>query len=119
MVVVRDSVSVSKIDLKLTLARDASAAVLRRVFDAADVDGGGTIDRAEFRAPLTTLGVLSGAPARAADDAAELDAQLDAADRDGDRALDFGEFEAWFRRQGAGFGRRRVRIDSRGHMAKV
>ena len=63
--------------------------------------------------------MLSGAPARAADDAAELDAQLDAADRDGDRALDFGEFEAWFRRQGAGFGRRRVRIDSRGHMVKV
>ena len=84
----------------------------------------GTIDRAEFRALLTTLGVLSGAPARAADDAAELvvtqlDAQLDAADRDGDRALDFDEFEAWFRRQGAGFGRRRVRIDSRGHMVKV
>ena len=67
--------------------------------------------------------MLSGAPARAADDAAELvaqlDAQLDAADRDGDRALDFGEFEAWFRRQGAGFGRRRVRIDSRGHMVEV
>ena len=82
---------------------------VRAVFDAADRDRSGAIDKAEFIALLAQLGILTGADAD--EDAGLLDDELYTADEDGNETIDQGEFLRWYRERGERLGRRRVQLD--------
>ena len=99
------------------LASDSPGWIMQRVFDAADDDKSGTIDKAEFLALLTTLGITSGVDAEA--DEGLLDDELYTADEDGNETLDFDEFVRWYRERGAALGRRHMRFDEAGNIVEA
>ena len=101
----------------LVLAPDAPDATVRAVFDAADRDRSGAIDKAEFIALLTQLGILSGADAE--EDEGLLDDELYTADEDGNETIDQGEFLRWYRERGEQLGRRRVQLDETGRIVEA
>ena len=108
--------------LRLSLAGPAAnplgqGATVRAVFDAADRDRSGFIDKPEFIALLAQLGILTGADAD--EDAGLLDDELYTADEDGNESVDAGEFLRWYRERGEQLGRRRVQLDETGRIVEA
>ena len=101
----------------LMLAHNSPDAIVQRVFDAVDTDRSGAIDKPEFIALLTQLGILSGADAD--EDEAALDDELYTADEDGNEVIDAGEFLRWYRERGEQLGRRRVQLDETGRIVEA
>ena len=83
----------------LMLAHNSPDAIVQRVFDAVDTDRSGAIEKPEFIALLTQLGILSGDDSE--EDEGLLDDELYTADEDGNELIDAAEFAKWYHARGA------------------